>query len=188
MSLLVDCAELTGRLKLLHDEPTAKDFAGEQRGRVRLIELPPEQDLDAEVEFLARHLPARVVVLGGEHAEGAPWVLTVERAPAASETGLDQLFERTLVGNGAITSVREWTVDPGELLEYYRWSIDQPKAVITLSFCEQLRGLAAEVCGYPIAETVARTGEYCAFPFESHDCQGEFFADIFQGWLDGLLQ
>ena len=158
MTLLAEAADLNGSLKTIHDEPDARDFEGPQVGHVRLLSIPQEQDLECEVEFLT--------------------------APVDT---LAHLYERATVSNPEIVELRNWEIDPSELLAYYEWSVDEEGVSIDLTFCEQLRGLVAEVCGYPIAELVARYDERCAFPDDDHECQGELLADVFQGWIDGLI-
>ena len=198
MTLLAEAADLNGSLKTIHDEPDARDFEGPQVGHVRLLSIPQEQDLECEVEFLTAQLPSHVVSMGGEYDDGTPWILLVEFGPteAGGTVGevvtpavdtLAHLYERATVSNPEIVELRNWEIDPTELLAYYEWSVDEEGVSIDLTFCEQLRGLVAEVCGYPIAELVARYDERCAFPDDDHECQGELLADVFQGWIDGLI-
>lgn len=195
MSLLIDCAELDGCLQTIHDEPNVRDFVGDEIGQVRLVSFSCEQDLDLEVDFLVQNLPSHVASITGESRDGSPWALIVEHAPiglvgihpanaiADGELALEQLFERATFGNPTIYEDRRWVIDPQELLAYYRWAIDDCDAVIPLTFCQQLRGLVAEVCGYPITQLVQNAAHNCAFPDVPHDCQGELIADVFQGWL-----
>lgn len=198
MTLLAEAADLNGSLKTIHDEPDARDFEGPQVGHVRLLSIPQEQDLECEVEFLTAQLPSHVVSMGGEYDDGSPWILLIEFGPteAGGTVGevvtpavdtLAHLYERATVSNPEIVELRNWEIDPTELLAYYEWSVDEEGVSIDLTFCEQLRGLVAEVCGYPIAELVARYDERCAFPDDDHECQGELLADVFQGWIDGLI-
>ncbi len=198
MTLLVEATDLNGCLKTIHDDPDARDFDGPQVGHVRLLSIPQEQDLEFEVEFLTAQLPSHVVSMGGEYDDGTPWILLVEFGPTASDEAagdaaapraetLARLFERATISNPEIIEVRNWEIDPTELRAYYEWSVDEEGVAIDLTFCEQLRGLVAEACGYPIAELVARYDERCAFPDDDHECQGELLADVFQGWIDGLI-
>jgi len=198
VTLLAEAAELTGCLKTIFDEPRARDFAGPQCAQVRLLSIPQEQDLESELEFLTAQLPSHVVSMAGEYDDGTPWILLVEFAPHSMRVPrgqsahhavdtLDQLFDRAVTSNPEVVELRSWVIDPAELRAYYEWSADECGVAIDLTFCEQLRGLVAEVCGYPIAELVARHEERCAFPDDDHECQGELLADVFQGWIDGLI-
>ena len=137
-------------------------------------------------------------MISREYDDGTPGILLVEFGPteAGGTVGevvtpavdtLAHLYERATVSNPEIVELRNWEIDPTELLAYYEWSVDEEGVSIDLTFCEQLRGLVAEVCGYPIAELVARYDERCAFPDDDHECQGELLADVFQGWIDGLI-
>lgn len=198
MTLLVQAADLNGCLKTIHDEPDARDFVGPQIAQLRLLSIPSEQNLELEVEFLAAQLPSHVVSMGGEYDDGTPWILLLEFAsvgperPAGDSVAratdtLGQFFERVVSSTPDVVELRNWVIDPAELRAYYEWAADDADVVVALTFCEQLRGLVAEVCGYPIAELVARSGEACAFPDDDHECQGELLADVFQGWIDGLI-
>ncbi len=190
---------ISGRLNYVFNQALAKDFRGDQVGQIYLFNVPPNQDLQAELGFLTTHVPSYVCAMGGEYYDGSQWMVLLCRGPgtdgffeksdAAYErgiAGMDRGLDIALSLNPHLTVFAPVEINPLWLSLHY--ATHGYSGASILSFTDQLRGLVAEACGYPISLMAKTFAEGCAFGAADHDCQGEFFADVFRGWLDKRVQ
>ncbi len=202
MALLFDQLELSGRLKYVYTDRSARDFLADQLVALRVTHVPTEQDLDAEIGFLTSVLPTYAAALGGEYPDGAQWIVTLERAPiergavddddAAAATNaqatLTEGYARALALNPGLRLESVLVLNAEELVEMY-----EVHDIAVLSTCEmpivdQLWSLTAQACGYGVDRLVGTWPRGCAFPNEPHACAGEFFSDIYDAWISGMIK
>ncbi len=203
MAFLYSQFDVEGRPRHVLHQANARDFASDQVGIVHFLLLPEDQDLEAEIGFFTSWLPSHIAAVGGEWLDGSQWMMTLERGPVQGSANvqgdrsnqvsdsfitLQTLFRRALELNPRLEVSGELRLTSAELHQVFADADAVGSGVVDLSFTNQLRALVAEACGYPLREVVEHWLDGCAFPSASHECQGDFFTDVFQASAEGRIK
>ena len=204
MALLYDVIEVSGRLQYITHDSLARDFQGDQLAAIHLMELPDEQDADAQLGFITAQLPTGIAGFGGSYHDGSQWVITFERGPlvdgdkrqAVEDLRLHLAHMSTL--NPSIKVTQEIVLTRDRLLDHYlQWpGIGMPGGGLMLphgrsgvnprllGFTDLLRGVVVEACGYSLTRLCRGYPYSCGFPEDEHVCTGDVFTDALQAWFE----
>lgn len=203
MALLYERIDVSGRLQYINHQTLARDFDGDQLAAIHLIELPDDQDVDAQLEFITAQLPTCVAGFGGTYDDGSKWVITFERGPVAggdkraAVRNLGLHVARMNALNPRVKVTRQVVLTRRQLLDYYpSWpnrgltnaavaagalvSVDPNRLGVT----DLLRGIAVEACGYSLRDFCRAYPTGCGFPRQDHTCTGDVFGDVFQALIE----
>ena len=204
MALLYDVIEVSGRLQYITHDSLARDFQGDQLAAIHLMELPDEQDADAQLGFITAQLPTCIAGFGGSYHDGSQWVITFERGPlvdgdkrqAVEDLRLHLAHMSTL--NPSIKVTQEIVLTRDRLLDHYlQWpGIGMPGGGLMLphgrsgvnprllGFTDLFRRVVVEACGYSLTRLCRGYPYSCGFPEDEHVCTGDVFTDALQAWFE----
>lgn len=163
---------------------------GGQMGCAHFIELPGDQHVDLEADWLSSHLPCSLGGLGGVFPDGRPWLITLQHsAPGGTGAGdpgdlawMDLSVARALRFNpGARVSLGR-PLHRVELERAYQAAGVPAGGVTDWDTAELLVGLLANCCGVALADLVQGIAGGCSLPGVSHTCQQDVFEDAFANW------
>lgn len=203
MALLYERLNVSGRLQYINHQTLARDFDGDQLAVIHLIEVPDDQDVAAQLEFIAAQLPTCVAGFGGTYEDGSQWVVTFERGPLAAGGKATAVRDLRLhlahmqALNPRAKVAQQVVLTRRQLLDHYpTWpnrgltnaavaagalvAVDPNRLGVT----DLLRGIAVEACGYSLADFCRAYPTGCGFPKVEHVCAGDVFGDVFQAWLE----
>ncbi len=203
MAFLYERINVSGRLQYIAHQSEALDFEGDQIAAIHLLEVPEDQDVDAQLGFITSQLPTFVAGFGGSYHDGSQWLITFERGPAggrdkqADVRNLRRHLARVIKLDPAIKVVQEVVLTRQQLRKLYPiWSnrllsgrdlAEGGRVVVdpdSLGVTDLLRGIAAEACGLSLRDLCRAYPSGCGFPGEDHTCTGNVFSDVFQAWND----
>ncbi len=203
MAFLYERIDVSGRLQYIAHQAEALDFEGDQIAAIHLLEVPEDQDVDAQLGFITSQLPTFVAGFGGSYPDGSQWLITFERGPAggrdkqADVRNLRRHLARVIKLDPTIKVVQEAVLTRQQLRKLYPiWSnrilsgrdlAEGGRVVVdpdSLGVTDLLRGIAAEACGLSLRDLCRAYPSGCGFPGEDHTCTGNVFSDVFQAWND----
>lgn len=158
------------------------------------IDLPADQDVDIESDFLSGHLPFSLASVGGRYPDGRPWLVVLQHSGGLRDVDdaeavgvLAQSMDAALVLNPGAQAhyVGEWS--RRDLLQLYK-AEGIPRRVLDLwSTADLAMGLVAQCCGADLADLPEGFVAGCAYPEAAHPCEGDVFTDVLAAWHRGLL-
>ena len=201
MAFLYEQIAVAGRLQYISHQSLARDFESKQLAVIRLLNLPDDQDVDAQLDFITSALPTFVAGFGGTYPDGSQWIITFERGLAChpkkreNVRGLRRHLDRVLEVNPRLELVQELVLTRKQLRAVYPTFSDRPPSrrdraegvgvmadPDTLGFTDLLRGIAVQGCGYSLLDMCRAFPTSCGFPWEDHVCNQDVFTDVFQAW------
>ncbi len=177
-----------GRLQYIYCNNDAQDLAVETQALVTQIHVPEQRHLPTEMGYLTGLLGGYVAAVGVQDYQGVKSMIVMQRGPRTLQLMTLLARARQLAGRQPI--VRQFELDHDEVTSHYASRCEESDLadVELLGITAGLKGFAAELCGYPTLEMINLAATDCAFPTTDHSCQGEFFNDVFQAWIDGHMR
>ncbi len=203
MAFLYERIDASGWLQYISHQAEALDFEGDQIAAIHLLEVPEDQDVDAQLGFITSQLPTFVAGFGGSYRNGSQWLITFERGPAggrdkqADVRNLRRHLARVIKLDPTIKVVQELVLTRQQLRKLYpRWPnrglsrrdlAEGARVMVdldSLGVTDLLRGIAVEACGYSLPDLCQAYPTGCGFPGEDHTCTSNVFNDVFQAWYE----
>lgn len=161
------------------------------------VRLGAGQDGVLESDFLSSHLPWAFGGFHGVDADGDPWLVVIQVAPAHVASRLvdssngwwpmvDSL-DRALHWNREAECLSGQGLDRDDLLGIYGDAGVAQALIEDWSITDLLAGLLAECAYVPLSDIVTGRLTGCAFPDTEHDCEYDVFRDVFAAWAQGRI-
>ncbi len=129
MAFLYEQIDVYGHLQYICHQALARDFEGDQIAAIHLLEVPEDQDVDAQLGFITSQLPTFVAGFGGSYHDGSQWIITFERGPASGRNkqadvrNLRRHLARVIELDPAIKVVQELVLTRQQMRKLYPiWS------------------------------------------------------------------
>ncbi len=187
MSYLALVFGLAGaRLQYVFCNSAAEELGAETHVLITQLHVPEQRYLPTEMSYLTSLLGGYVASVGVQGYLGEQSMIVLQRGVDAAQ--LHTLLARAGRLTGGLEIIHQIGLEYDQVVGYYSSDDPDPGALKLLGATDWLKGLAAELCGYPTSDLTRLAGATCAFPEEPHSCRGEFFTDVFQAWIDGNLR
>ena len=187
--LFVDPAKtrLTG-IRLSAPRPDDRDDA---ELAIHVVTVPEHLDAATETGFLERFMPFSAGGIVGRLADGSEWMILFQHlsdhahaltGDAAPLTFMQVSLDRALALSPDLALDASYDLSHLDLRGCY---VDQginAEVVRPWTTRTLLRGLVADLCGFPLTAFATTYARGCAFPEVPHDCQHDTADDVFAQW------
>ncbi|SDD23886.1 hypothetical protein SAMN05216410_3016 [Sanguibacter gelidistatuariae] len=158
---------------------------------IHVVTVPEHLDAATELGFLERFMPFSVGGIVGRLADGGEWMILFQHlsdharvlaGDGAPLTFMQVSLDRALALSPDLVLDDSYDLSDLDLRGYY---VDQginAEVVGPWTTRTLLRGLVADLCGFPLTAFATTYAHGCAFPEVPHDCQHDTADDVFAQW------